>query len=429
MNVNQIKQKFLGSKLFKDSFWAVFGNGMGNAMILLAGILIARLLGKNLYGEYGLVKTTMFYVASFATFGLGFTSTKYVAQYMTEQKQYVKSIMRDSMAITLVFSGTIALSLIVFAKQLADYVEAPSLKLAFQALAGVIVFKAMTTTQVGILSGHKEFKCIARNSVASGAFLLVCCVPLSYLYGLKGSLLALLSSQAFNAVINYFTIRKISKTLQNQVNKNFKKELLSFSFPVALQESSFTVCHWAAIMFLTKFASAGDLGLYSVGAQWNTIIVMIPLLLNNVILSYLSSNVSDSSHHCKTLKTMLGVNFICTLIPFVAVYLCADFIATFYGPTFYELPSLLRVITFSTIFECCTSVFKSELMSQGRTWLLFSLRCVRDVILVVLVYTVLTKTNGVNGAMSYARISVVVAVFFFILMFAAYRISTYKRAK
>lgn len=429
MDLIKIKEKLLTSKLFKDSFWAVFGNGMGNAMMLLAGILIARLLGKDLYGEYGVVKSTMFYVASFATFGLGFTSTKYIAQYVTGQKQYVKSIMRDSMTITLAFSGTIAILLIIFAQQLADYVEAPSLKLAFQALAGVIVFKAMTTTQIGLLSGHKEFKSTARNSVASGAFLLISCIPLTYFYGLKGSLLALMSSQAFNAAINYFTIRQVTKSLPDQENKDFKKELISFSFPVALQESSFTVCHWAAIMLLTKYSSAGELGLYSAGAQWNSIIIMIPLLLNNVVLSYLSGNVSNKTEHHKTVKTMLFVNLICTLMPFIVVYVLADFIATFYGPTFNELPALLRIVTFSTIFECCSSVFKSELMSQGRTWLLFSLRCIRDVALVVLVYIVMINTNGVNGAMSYAWISVAITALFFFLMFAAYRITNKKIAQ
>jgi len=93
MSLKRIKEKCLNSKLFKDSFWAVFGNGLGNGLMLLAGIIIARFLGKDLYGEYGVVKTTMFYIASFATFGLGFTSTKYIAQFMNEKCEYVRCIM------------------------------------------------------------------------------------------------------------------------------------------------------------------------------------------------------------------------------------------------------------------------------------------------------------------------------------------------
>lgn len=419
-------EKIKQSRLFKDSLWAVFGNSMGNALMLMSGILIARLLGKDVYGEYGVVKSTMFYIASFATFGLGFTSTKYVAQYLTEQAQYVRSLIRDSIIITLSFSCIIAFFLVVFAQSLANYIGEPTLKIAFQSLAGVIVFKAITTTQIGLLSGYKKFKVIARNSVVSGMFMLVICAPFCYFYGLKGSLLALMLSQAFNAFINYISIKHVSKQLPLQTNKNFKKELISFSFPVALQESSYTVCHWIAIMLLTKYASVGELGLYSAGAQWNSIIIMIPVLLNNVVLSYLSSNVSNKIQHKRTVKTMLLINFICTVIPFVLVYILADFIASFYGTTFTGLPTLLRILTFSTIFECCTSVFKSELMSQGRTWLLFTLRCVRDVLLASLVYVVLNYSEGDSGAISYAWVSVSVSAIFFVMMLFAYRTTNHQ---
>lgn len=427
MNFKNIKQKVLDSKLFKDSFWAVFGNGMGNAMMLLAGILIARFLGKDLYGEYGVVKTTMFYIASFATFGLGFTSTKYIAQFVSERPWHIKNIIRDAILITIVFSSVIALLLICFAEPIAVWVELPSLKVAFQFLAGIVVFKAITTTQIGLLSGYKMFKIVARNSMLSGLFMLAACVPLTYYGGLKGSLLALFLSQVFNASINYMSIRKIYKTIGTQESKSYVKELICFSFPVALQESSFTVCHWAAVMFLTKYASAGDLGLYSAGGQWNSIIVMVPVLLNNVVLSYLSGNVSNKDQHIKTVKTMILVNFICTFVPFVFVYVFAGLISSFYGPTFTELPALLRVMTFTTIFECCTSVFKSELMSQGRTWLLFILRCVRDVALVLSTYIVLSSGRFSNGAMAYAWIGIGVATLFFIMMFVAYKVTSRKK--
>ena len=105
MDITLIKHRLLQSKLFKDSFWAVFGNGLGNALLLLAGILIARFLGKDLYGEYGVVKTTMFYIATFATFGLGYTSTKYIAQYKEIDTSRIHKLVKDSLYITLYFGA------------------------------------------------------------------------------------------------------------------------------------------------------------------------------------------------------------------------------------------------------------------------------------------------------------------------------------
>ena len=37
---------------------------------MLAGIVIANFLGVDAYGEFGIVKTTMLYIAGFATLGL-----------------------------------------------------------------------------------------------------------------------------------------------------------------------------------------------------------------------------------------------------------------------------------------------------------------------------------------------------------------------
>ncbi|MEE0621409.1 MAG: oligosaccharide flippase family protein [Prevotella sp.] len=420
-SIDKIRVTLLNSKLFRDSFWAVFGNGIGNALMLFSGIIIARLLGKELYGEYGIVKTTMFYIASFATLGLGVTSTKYIASLISENSIHVGNIIRDSISITLIFSGLIAFILFISASSLADFLNESSLVIAFKALAIVIIFKAITTTQIGILAGFKNFKTIAINSLLSGFVMLLLCIPLTYKFGLKGSLATLLISQIFNSLINFFSIRKKSKDIPLIKNVSYKKELICFSFPVALQESSFTICNWAAIMMLTKISSIGEVGLYTASAQWNSIITMIPGLLINVVLSYLSGSVNQKHLHEKNLKLMLCVNFITTIIPFIIVYFLANFIASFYGDSFSEMPSVLRVLTFSTILEACASVYKSELLALGKTWLLFSIRFVRDFVLVVSVFVLLNYTDGKNGAIMYSWAVVIMSVIFLLTLFIVYK--------
>lgn len=410
------------NKFFKDSFWAVFGNGLGNGFLLFAGILIARFLGKELYGEYGVVKTTMFYIASFATLGLGVTSTKYIATLLNSKPIHVKNVIHDAMTITVIFSSIIAIIIFIIAPFIANLLNEEQLVLALRALSVVIIFKAITTTQIGVLAGFKEFKTIAINSLSSGLLMLVICVPLTYFWGLKGALLSLLFSQIFNSIVNYMGIKRKSRSFSYVEKVSYKKELAYFSFPVALQESSFAICNWAAIMLLTKLSSMGEVGLYTASAQWNSIITMIPGLLINVILSYLSSSINNSIKHKKTLKLMLRINFFTTIIPFVIVYFLADFIASFYGKSFEGMPSVLRILTFSTILEACASVYKSELLALGKTWLLFSVRLFRDMILVIGVYILLTFSNGVDGAIMYSWAVVVMSALFFLVLLVSYNI-------
>ncbi len=421
MDLLKLSDKIIKNKFFKDSFWAVFGNGFGNGLLLLAGILIARFLGKDIYGEYGVVKSTMFYIASFATFGLGFTSTKFISEYIEKEKKYIKSLVRDSSLITLVFSGLIAILLISFSGILADYVEEPSLKIAFQALAGIIVCKAITTTQIGILAGFKDFKSTGRNGILSGIFMLVICVPLTYYFGLRGALISLFLSQAFNAIINLYSIKLLLNGLQYQEPRDFKKELISYSFPVALQECSFTICNWAAVLFLTKFSSPGELGLYTASAQWNAIIAMIPNLLTNVILSYLAGSLSNKDQHKQFFKKIIVITLFCSVIPFTIVYICADIISHLYGSSFDGMSNVIRVLSMVTIFEALASVFKSELMAIGKTWILFVSRFIKDAILVISFYIVLNIVKGVHGAIWFSYISVITTALFLLTIFIIYK--------
>lgn len=427
MNITTVKEKLSGSKFFKDSFWAVFGNGIGNALLLLAGIIIARFLGKDVYGEYGMVKSTMFYIASFATFGLGFTSTRYISASMEEHKEHILSIVRTSLSIALAFSCFIALSLFVFAKPLSEYLEQADMEMGFKYLAGVIVFRALTTTQIGILAGFKDFKVIARNSLLSGIVMLLLCAPLTYFFGLTGSLLSLFLSQLFNTAINYFSIRVYTSQLVDQVSAPYFKELVSFSFPVALQECSFTICNCVAIIVLTKYSSVGELGLYSAAAQWGAIITMIPTLLSNVVLSYLSGTIKDKKQHARSVSQMFLINLACVFLPFLVICVLAGFISSFYGATFAAMPNVLRVLTFVSVIEACSSVFKSELMAQAKTWILFFLRCLRDVGLVSLVLLFLYLTHGENGAIMFSWASVIASVVFLIAIYFSYIILILKK--
>ena len=417
---SSLSSRLKQSALFHDSFWAVFGNGLGYAMLLLAGVLIARLLGRDLYGEYGVAKTNMLYIAGFATFGMGFTSTKFIAQSQEQDRAHLCSLIRDAQLISFLFSLCVALLVAVFARPLATYLEEPGLTLCFRMLSLIIVAKSFCTTQTGILSGLKRFQDIAVNSMISGGAMLLLCVVLTYWFGLAGALTSLLLSQVVNVLANAVSIRRVERTFGPQSAVNRRLELVRFSFPIALQESSFSLCNWLAILLLTKYSSVGEVGLYTASAQWNAIITIIPGLLVNVILAHLAGSMSDRTVHKRTLHTMLGVNFLCTLLPFAVVYVLASYISSFYGPDFVGMPPVLRVLTFVAIFDCCSQVFRSEFIAQGLPWTVFLIRLSRDVLLVMLVLLLLQHSGGEHGAVRYATALVVASAFHFVMLLLVY---------
>ena len=428
VNSTEIKHRLLNSKLFKDSFWAVFGNGLGNFLLLVAGIIIARLLGKDLYGEYGMVKTTMFHIASFSTLGLGFTSTKYIADAISNSPNKLREIIKTSIGTTLGFSTFLCILLFVFAGTLADYINEPQAASAFRALGIIVVLRAINTISAGVLAGYKSFKAIGINSVISGCVLLIFSSILTYKFGLVGSFIALSLSQLVNALLNFVTVVKYFKLAEiNDIGESVSKEMLLFTVPVAIQEFSYMLATWGGTMILTKYASLGEVGLWTAASQWYTIILFVPNLLLNVILSYLSGVSKDRNSHSRMLKKMLLINFVCSFIPFIIVYTLAGFISSFYGATFVGLKEVIRVVTISTVLSCLSNVFHSSLLSEGRNWLLLTFRVSRDLFMIVALWLVLIR--GVEHAsLVYSWIYVIANVFYFI-MIASSEISYKKKSK
>lgn len=425
MTIKIIKERILQSKLFKDSFWALVGNGIGDFLLLVSGILIARFLGKDLYGEYGVVKTNMFYMAGFSTFGLVYSSTRYISRYIRSDSTRILGIISNATKITFIFSSLLALVLISCASYLESVLNIPDIAPVFRALSVIIVLKAMSSTGNGILAGLGEFKLLAKSTVTSGLVMFVLCVPLTYFWGLHGALSALTISQLLNFLMNYFYIHKISKLFPiYYVKEDSVFDLLKFSFPIALQEISYAICNWAGILLLTKLSSLSEVGLYTATAQWNAVITMIPGMLANVVLSHLSGT---SGHQQNSLiYRTLGVYLICIIVPFLCVYTLSDLIVAFYGTDFSAMKTVLRLNIFITIPACCSEVFKAELIAIGRTWTLFSLRMLKDVVLVVLAFILLNMHNGLDGAYYYSMSTLVGTIVFFIGVLAIYVFSVNK---
>lgn len=409
-----LKEKLLASSLFKDSFWSVFGSGTGSFLLLLAGIFIARMLGKDLYGEYGIVKTTMFYIAAFSTFGLGYTSTKFVAEYISRDQSQLRRLVTGSLTITLLFSTTLCILLFIFAGPLSLYVNAPELKTPFRILGVIIICRALSTTGIGVLAGFKEFKVLGVNNIISGLTLLICGTLFTYLEGINGSLFALFLSQLVYMILNIsFIWRRIRILPKTEIRH--EKTLLKFSFPVAMQDFSFTLCNWMITLVLTKYASLGELGIWTAAAQWNAIVIFIPSVLTNVALSYLSGIVDDKNNQKKMVQKLLAVNFITSFIPFLIVLLCSSVITSFYGETFVKLKDVISLLLFSTVFESLARVYQSNLISEGRNWLLFTLRFFRDLLILILLF-IFIRREPENASLVLAFIHVLLYVAYVIIL-------------
>lgn len=406
------------SRLAKDSVWAVLGSIVGKGLALVAGIFIARLLGKEIYGEYGIIKNTLTYLAIVSTFGFGYTATKYVAEYKERNSPRTKWLVRNILLFTVFFSSLLTIVLFVFAEPIAIFIKAPELSIIFQKYGVVVVFNAIVSTQIGILSGFKNFKANAKVNCYSGILLFIFSVLFTYYGGLDGAILALLLSFIFHSILDDIIIRSSLKSFP-KIEKGKNGDLISmisFSFPIALQEGLYTVVRWITAYLLIKYSNYGEVGLSSVAATWAAIVIFIPGMLKNVMFSYLTT----AENHNHLVNRLLLFNFVSTVIPVVILIAFSRIICSFYGPSFTGLPIVFIISLVSAVFTSVSEVYCYDFISRGFPWTIFIARLLRDIMILIVGWLILSNVSN-KHAMYLALAGLLGSIFFYIVLFIIYR--------
>ena len=431
--VNKLKSYFLKikqNKFAQDSFWALFGNVVAKGMSLLGVIVVARFLGKEVYGEYGTIRSTLMNIAVFSTFGLGYTATKFIAEYKEKQPYILRRIATISMRISFLVSGLMAILLFFLAEYIANTVLGAShLTTPLRFVAFWIIFSALTTTLVGILSGFNAFKAMSKINTYVGLLTFVSSVVLTYYYGLNGALTALVVTQILNWYLNYREVLKYLPPGMYDIGEqgSLYKKIIHLSTPVALQEGLYALTSWLMLLLLIKLSDYGEVGLYSAAMQWSAIVLFIPGILRNVILTHLSEHNNNVLKHEKILKQTLWINLITTTLPFVVIYLLKDWVVSFYGVSYQDgLDKVLAISLFSTIFMSLSNVYMLAFMSLDKNWYMLIIRLIRDLIIIASTYMLLIK-NVFSGAIALVTSNLISQVVFLIIINIIYNQIKMKR--
>ena len=423
-NILKFNNFNLGKTLLNDSFWAVFGNVVLKGLGLLGGIIVARFLGKNAFGEFGIIKNTLMSIAVFSTFGLGYTATKYIAEFSKKRKGYTNQIIENSIKITFGFSGVMALFLFFGADYIANEIlDNSKLSLILKYTSIWVIFNAYNTTQIGVLSGFGVFKSMAKINFSIGVITFVATSVLTYFYLLTGALIALVFSQIINCIFNYILLKRVraKKDVQKKVylEELSLAALLKFSLPIALQEGVFSVSNWLLSLIIIKYASYGELGVYSAAIQWSTIVIFIPAILRNVVLSHLSSTNHDSKEHHKVLNVLLVFNFIVVFIPCILIYIMSGYIASIYGNSFEGLKDILNIAVFSVVPLSVGSIYIQAFISKGANWLVFVMKFVSFIFTICLSYFLIVE-KGNSASFNVYLASLIVNVFYVTILSIIY---------
>lgn len=337
--------------------------------------------------------------------GIGYTASKYIAQYRNSDPGFTGNIYALSSFLSILIGGIGVLCLILFS----DYIATNSLgdsHLSSSIRIGTIVlfFTTINGIQNGALTGFESFRAIAINQLLAGAVQFVSILVFGYCYGLNGCILALGIGCMVLGLLNYRSINRdlarhnIAHTLK-KVDFKMLGILWKFSFPALLSSLMVVPVLWWAKTELATTTGYAEMAIFDVAEQWSTTTVFIPYALAQIILPLLSNTLSEGTQHqyVRLVTINLAVNFVTSLLIAVVVIGLFPLISRMYGDGFIELLPL-SLMMIASVFMAVCNVVGQVIASLDRMWIGFAFNLVWAIWIVL--FSIWFRQDGATGLAS-----------------------------
>ena len=377
----RIERSPIGYRLAKGVFWSTAGAVISRGLMLAASIWVARMLGKETFGELGMVRSTVTMFALFAGFGLGVTATKFVAECRQNDPERAGRVIGLSGLFAALTGGLMALGVFLLAPWLAEHtINAPHLANAVRVGAVMLFINALNGAQTGALAGFEAFKTIAKVNVFVGLASFPLLIAGVSFGGLMGAVWALVISLGVNWLLNHVALRGEARRYGIPFTfKHCGREwpvLWKFSLPAVLAGSLVGPVNWACSALLVNQPNGYDeMGVFSAANQWYDILLFLPGLLGGVVLPVLSERLSqkDIGQSAKTLSFAIKTNAALILPLVLLISLISPFIMGLYGEAFHEgWPTLVVVLVTAGLLAVQTPVGQI-VTASGRMWVGFAM--------------------------------------------------------
>lgn len=366
----------LRGRFARGAVWSLIGAVISQGSNLAASVITARLLGREQFGEYGMIQSTVGMLGVFAGLGLGVTATKYVAEFRALDPERAGRIIALSCAVAIVSGVLLALCLLAYAPLLAaKTLNAPTLADELRIASVLLFFNALNGAQTGALSGFEAFRSIARINLVRGLIALPVTVAAVLLWRRPGAVWALVVTAAVACFLSHVSLQSQCTALGIHLRFSSgwaeRQVLWTFSTPAFLSAALVGPAIWAAnTMLVNRPGGYAEMGVFSAASQWRYAIGFIPGVLAQFSLPLLASlnGERDLSRYGKAIRWNLILTAAAATAVAVPVVLGAPQIMGLYGRGFKQGYLVMVLSAATAVISCVNSVVGTAILSAGSVW-------------------------------------------------------------
>jgi len=370
----------LRDRLIKGTTMNLIAVAFNQGSTFVVNIIVARILMKESFGEYAMVQSTLLTVAGLSQLAIGYTASKYIAEYRSSDPEKTGRIMGLCAIVSAVMAGVGAFMLIAIAPWLAGaMLQAPHLAFGLMIGSGFLFFSAINGYQTGALSGLEVFGSLAKAGVASGIVAVAAISLGAWWGGLNGTLIGLSITAFVRCAIHNRWLRLESRvqgiTPQYRGSLSQEKSIVfKFALPAAIAGYYSMPMFWLANSFLVRQPGGyGEMALYAATVNIKGLVLFTPAVINGVMSSILNHMKGGDSRHWY--NHLYKFNVLLTFLVALAVALIlgvfGDFFLGMFGKNFTAARTILLVILVSSIFETTGGAIHQYVQNRARMWLSF----------------------------------------------------------
>ena len=353
--------------------WSLLATLAGRSAGLISSIIISRLLGKELFGEFSIIQSTILTFGVFAGFGAGLTATKHIAETFRSDPARTGRILALTIILTAAFGGVMSITLLLCSGLLSTHLlSSPQLTTLLQIASVSLFATALSGTQSGALAGFEAFQWLSRVNIYSGIASIIAITVGTIQYGLVGALWGYNIAAVISCFLGARALRVVTREKGIFPDyRNCLREwsvLWRFSLPTMLADTLVTPAAWACnALLVNQPGGFSEMATYNVVTQWRQLLLFLPGIAAQVFLPIMASQ--TSGYRPESARTLyLKINIIIALPFLLGLSLLSPLIMALYGESYTAQWPVFVVVQLATFAQIIQSPVITSWAADGRMW-------------------------------------------------------------
>ena len=410
MPVNQLASE-VSQRFRKGVSWSVAGGLVASLVNFSLGVCIARIIGKQEFGEFAIISNTLTAVAGVAQLAVGYTTTKYLSEYRSVDKCKAGRII----GFCAIVANATALFGTVFVIAGADWLTVamlgqPQLRAKLLFSSGLVFFTVLNGFQTGILAGLERYQDLAKTTALAAICNIMVCVAAVLIGGQMGAVISL----PIGACIQWILFRRVvAKAIDDEKIKIIyegahqeRRIFTRFTLPAAASGFFALPVLWLANSFLVQQKDGvSQMAIFAAANTLRTIVTIVPTILNKVTMSMMNHERGRTNHssYRSIFKLNLFSGALLATVAALGLATVGPYLLGTYGASFRSGYGVLTVLLAVAVLEVVCQCIYQLVQSSEKLWhSLFLVVIPRDLTIAIIAWLYVPTMGAMGLAVSYA---------------------------